>query len=235
MSLSNKVAVIIGATGQLGPTVAKTFVQAGAKLALVSTQSQQLDELRIDLNLRESYAIYRLAATMDEAEMNALADAVRIKFGRADILIHLVGTFRGGAFSETPTETWDTMFQRNVFSAVNAIRAFLPLLTENEWGRIITTSSGLTQNPPANTAAYVSAKAALETMTLAVAKEIQEDGVTANVVLIRSLDTPGEREKQPDKTTGWVKPEEVAATLLFLCSDEAGSITGARIPVTGGN
>jgi NAD(P)-dependent dehydrogenase (short-subunit alcohol dehydrogenase family) len=235
MSFTNQVAVIIGATGTLGPTVARAFVQAGAKLALVGTQTEPLEALRRELGLRESTALYSLAATFDEAEMNALADAVRIKFGRIDFLIHLLGTFVGGTFLETPNENWDYLFQRNVMSAVNAIRAFLPLMMKNESGRIITTSSGLTQNPPIKTTAYVSVKAALETMTLALAKEIQENGITANVVLIRSLDTPTEREKQPEKTTGWVKPEDVAATLLFLCSEQAASITGARIPVTGGN
>lgn len=235
MSLTNKVAVIIGATGALGPTVARTFVQAGVKLALVSTQSEPMETLRRELNLRESTALYLLAATMDEAEMNALADAVRIKFGRADFLVHLLGSFRAGTLSETPPETWDYLFQRNVHSAVNAIRAFLPMLTASDSGRIITTSSGLTVNPPPKIAAYVSAKAALETMTLALAQEIKDDGITANVVLVRSLDTPSEREKQPEKTTGWVKPEEVAAMILFLCSDEGAAITGARIPVTGGN
>lgn len=140
MSLTNKVAVIIGATGQLGPTVAKMFVQAGAKVALVSSQSEHLDTLRRELNLRESYAMYRLAETMDEAEMTALADAVRIKFGRADILVHLVGSFRGGMLSETPPETWDYLFQRNVFSAVNAIRAFLPCSLK--------TNGGVSSPPP---------------------------------------------------------------------------------------
>jgi NAD(P)-dependent dehydrogenase (short-subunit alcohol dehydrogenase family) len=123
----------------------------------------------------------------------------------------------------------------NLRTAVNTIRAFLPYLGQNGWGRIVTISSGITQAPPPNVAAYVTAKAAVETMTLALAQEVKDRNITANVVLIRALDTPAERAKQPDKKTGWVTPEDVAATLLFLCSEEAGAITGARIPVFGGN
>jgi NAD(P)-dependent dehydrogenase (short-subunit alcohol dehydrogenase family) len=171
---------------------------------------------------------------MDEEEMEELADAVRAKFGRADILLHLAGSFRGGALADTPADVWESVLELNLYSAINAIRAFLPLLTANQWGRIITVSSGVTLAPPPNAVAYVTAKAALETMTLAVAQEVKDMGVTANVILIRALDTPAERAKQPDKKTGWVTPEEVAATVAFLCSDAAGAITGARIPVFGG-
>ncbi len=235
MALTNKVAVLIGATGQLGAAIAKAFVHKGAKLVLVGTQKDGLDALQKELGFPDTRILLHVADAMSDAAMQALALAVQEKFKRADILLHIAGGYRGGALADTPNEVWDFMLNLNLRTAVNSIRAFLPLLTAHEWGRILTISSGITQAPPPNVAAYVTAKAALETMTLAVAQEVKEKGVTANVVLIRALDTPAERAKQPDKNTGWVKPEDVAATLLFLCSDEAGAITGARIPVFGGN
>jgi NAD(P)-dependent dehydrogenase (short-subunit alcohol dehydrogenase family) len=234
MPLTDKVAILVGASGQLGPAVAKGFAYAGAKLVLVGTQQEALDSLCNELGFPESRIMTRMADALDEASMQELVDAVAARFGHADILLHVAGGYRGGSLLDTSSEIWDNMLNLNLRTAVNSIRAFLPLMIGNNWGRILTVSSGITQNPPANNAAYVTAKAALETMTLAVAQEVKGKNITANVVLIRSLDTPTERAKQPDKKTGWVRPEDVAATLLFLCSDEGGGINGARIPVYGG-
>lgn len=234
MPLTNKVAVIVGATGQLGPAVAKAFAHEGARLVLVGSNEQHLSQLQKELGYRDTRVMAQMADAASEASMEMLVEAVRAKFERVDILLHLAGGYKGGTVQDTPFETWEQVLTLNLRTAVNGIRAFLPELTKNGWGRVITISSGITQTPPAGAAAYVTAKAAVETLTLALAQEVKDKGVTANTVLIRALDTPGERARQPDKTTGWVKPEDVAATLLFLCSDEAGAITGARIPVFGG-
>jgi NAD(P)-dependent dehydrogenase (short-subunit alcohol dehydrogenase family) len=233
MALTDQVAVLVGATGQLGPAVAKAFLHAGVKLVLVGTREQELNSLFKELGFRESRVIHQVADAMDPASMHTLAEAVKERFGSADILLNIAGGYRGGSLLETPNELWDLMLNMNLRTAVNSIRAFLPLMIANDGGRILTVSSGITQAPPANVAAYVTAKAALEAMTLAVAQEVKDKKITANVVLIRALDTPAERAKQPDKKTGWVKPEDVAATLLFLCSAEGIAITGARIPVYG--
>ena len=235
MPLTNRVAVIIGATGQLGPAVARAFAHAGARLVLVGTQQSALDALQTNLGYRESRVMTAVADPLHQTDMNELANTVRAKYQRADVLLHLVGSFRGGALRDSNDELWDEMFEVNLRSAVYAVRAFIPLLTANEWGRILTISSGTTQSPPPNAAAYVAAKAALEALTLAVAQEVKDKGVTANVVLIRALDASAEREKASGKKIRVVSPEDVAATLLFLCSDEGGAITGARIPVFGGN
>lgn len=235
MPLTNRVAVLIGATGQLGPAVSKAFAHAGARLVLVGTQANVLEELLTELGFPESRIITHVADALDPAAMQDLAELVKARFGRADILLHIAGAYRGGSLLETSEEVWEHMLDVNLRTAIHSTRAFLPLLVENNWGRVLTISSGVTQAPPPNSVAYVTAKAALETMTLATAQEVKDHRITANVVLIRALDTPAERAKQPNKKTGWVKPEDVAATLLFLCSDEAAAITGARIPVFGGN
>ena len=234
MALTNKVAVIVGATGQLGHAIARAFAHEGARLVLVSEHQAGLDALQKELGFRDTRVMTRAADALDASGMQELADVVLARFGRADILLHIAGGFRGGSLKDTSDQVWDQMLDVNLRTAVHSIRAFLPMLSTNGWGRIVTISSGITQAPPANAVAYVTAKAALETMTIAVAQEVKESGVTSNVVLIRALDTPAERAKQPDKVSGWVRPEDVAAMLLFLCSDEGGAITGARIPVFGG-
>lgn len=234
MPLTDKVAVIVGATGQLGPAVARAFAHAGAQLALVGAHEGELIELFHGFSFREKKRMaFHAADVMEEASAQELADWVTIKFGHVDILLHLVGGYRAGTLRETTGESWELMMNLNVRTAFNVIRAFLPALTANGWGRILTVSAGVTQAPPAGSAAYVAAKAALEALTLSVAQDVKDSGLTANVVLIRSLDTPAERARQPNKTGGWVRSEDVASTLLFLCSEEAGAINGARIPVLG--
>lgn len=233
MSLTDKVAMITGATGQLGPAVARGFGIAGAKLALVSTSTDELVALSKGLDFPSSRVFTVTRDLMEEASAQVAVDAVIERYGRVDILLHLVGGYQGGALRGLPNEVWEYMMNLNLRTAMNTMRACVPTLVGNGWGRIITISSGVTEKPPANSAAYVAAKAALEALTLSVAQDVKEHGVTANVLLIRALDTPEERAKQPNKTTGWVKPEEVAAAMLYLCSDEGGAVNAARIPVYG--
>ena len=233
MPITNRVAVVIGATGQLGPAVAKAYAHAGARLVLVSTEQEALNALTHDLGFRESRVLPLVADALNAEAMQTLAQTVKARFGRADILLHLTGAYRNGGMLDTTDELWEHMLDANLRTAIHSLRAFLPLLVENNWGRILTISSAATQNPPAHSVAYVTTKAALETLTLAAAQETKDKNITANVVLIRALDTPAERAKQPNKTTGWVKPEDVAATLLFLCSEEGGAINSARVPVFG--
>lgn len=234
MPLTDKITVITGATGQLGPVVARVFAANGAKLALSAPNQDELTALVDQLGYPESRVFTSPRDLMDEAAATSLADAVIAQYGRADILINLIGGYQNSPLYGLDTETWEYMMNLNLRTAMNALRAFLPYLLANGWGRIITLSSVVAEKPTAQSAAYSAAKAALEALTLAVAQEVKEGGVTANVVVIKTLDTPEERAKSPNaKTSGWVTPEEVAALLVYLCSDEAGAINGARIPLYG--
>lgn len=234
MPLTDKVAVITGATGPLGPSVARRLAVAGAKLALVATSADELAGVATELGFPDSRVFTTARDLMDEASATALADAVIEHYGRADILVHLVGGYQSASLASLDLETWEYMMNLNLRAAMNMLRVFLPYLTANGWGRIVTLSSVLAKRPTAHSAAYSAAKAALEALTLAAAQEVKDKGATANVIVIKTLDTPEERARAGEaKTAGWVKPEEVAATVLFLCSDEAGAINGALIPMYG--
>src|SRR5581483_11071016 len=222
MPLTDKVAIVIGATGQLGPAVAKAFAHSGARLVLVSNNHERLALLFNELGFRESRVMTHVANAMDEAAMQDLADAVTVRFGRADILLHLAGGYRGGSLRDTQGDVWEYLLNLNLRTAVNSMRAFLPLLMANNWGRIITISSGITQSPPPNVAAYVTAKAALETMTIAVAQEVKDKNITANVVLIRSLDTPTEAPDSPNGKRVGCDPKTWQPPFCFYAPTRAG-------------
>ncbi len=233
MPLTDKIVVITGATGQLGPAVARVFASNGAKLALCATSQDELTTLDHELGFPDSRIFTEARDVMDEASAAALADAVIAHYGRTDILIHLVGGYQNSPLLDMETETWEYMINLNLRTGMNVIRAFLPYLTVNGWGRIVTFSSVVAERPTANSAAYSAAKAGLEALTLAVAQEVKEKGVTANVVVIKTLDVPEERARAGAKATGWVTPDEIAQLLLYLCSDEAGASNGARLPMYG--
>jgi NAD(P)-dependent dehydrogenase (short-subunit alcohol dehydrogenase family) len=164
-----------------------------------------------------------------------VASAAVARFGRVDVLLHLAGGFRPGApIGESSLSDLQQMLEVNLLSTFGALRAFVPRLTANGWGRIVAVSSTQAQQPAARVSAYAASKAAMEALMLSVTQEVKAQGVTANVVVVRTIDTPAAREAAPRASTaGWTTPEEIAAAMLYLCSDEAGVVNGARIPLYG--
>ena len=103
------------------------------------------------------------------------------------------------------------------------------------WGRIVAVSSPTASRPAAERAPYAVGKAAQEALILTLAQELKGSGVTANLVVVSTIDVKGERESKPTPAnTNWTTPEEITATLLHLCADESATINGARIPLYGG-
>ena len=230
MPLTDKIAVITGATGRLGPVVARVFASQGVRLALSGTSPDELAATVSNLGFPSSRIFTAARDLMDEASAMALADGVIERYGRADIILHLVGGYQPGGVVGLPTEAWEYMMNINLRTYLNVLRAFLPYLTANGWGRVIALSSVLADKPTAQSAAYSAAKAGVEALTLSVAQEVKDKGVTANIVVVKTIDTVEERV---EGRAGSASPEEIADLFLYLCSDEAAPINGARIPVYG--
>ena len=235
MSVADRVVVITGATGIAGPVVAREFAAQGARCALLARSRDELEALATSLpGGRDRH----LALPVDLGSADGAAQAaevVRERLGKADALLHLVGTYRGGAgLAQTPASDWDLLLEANLRTAARAIAAFLPQLVEGGWGRIVAVSSVFAQQPGATNAAYAASKAGLEALILGAAREGYEHGVTANVLVVRSIRTEPPDGSDPAGARKWTRPEEIAANMLWLCSDEARLITGARIPLHGG-
>jgi NAD(P)-dependent dehydrogenase (short-subunit alcohol dehydrogenase family) len=223
--MSDRVVVITGATGVLGPVVARQFAEAGDRLALLARHEESCVGLAASLpgGLRRHRAVP--ADLSDPESAIAAAAAVREKLGPAEVLLHLVGDYAGGtAFDEAPLEDWRHLLEVNLWSTIHAVRAFLPDLRAAANGRLITISTPLASAPGAGIAAYVASKAAVESLTLSVAKDLAGTTATANVVLVRTIG-----DAKPTHT----RPEEIAAAMAWLCSPEAGAVNGQRVPLVG--
>jgi 3-oxoacyl-[acyl-carrier protein] reductase len=220
----NKTVIVTGATGVLGQLTAKTFAEHGHSLVLLGTDQARLDSLVRDLNLPGERIFTLLVDLRDGQAVHAAAEAVSAKFGAVHALIHLVGGWTGGkTLPETGVDDLESMLDQHVWTTFHLFRAFSPKLAASGWGRVIVVSASTVPNPPGKVGAYTAAKAAQENLTLTLAAELKESGVTANIIQVRSIDVKNEGKG----TT----PEEIVAALTYLFSDEAGKITGARIPL----
>jgi NAD(P)-dependent dehydrogenase (short-subunit alcohol dehydrogenase family) len=220
----NKVIVITGATGALGNLTAKTFAAQGHALALLDHDQEKLDVLTRDLNLPDERLFTSIVDLRNGQAVQDSAEAVAKKFGSVHALIHLVGGWTGGkTLAETSTDDLESMFGQHVWTAFNLFKAFEELLAQNNWGRVITISPSTVSNPPAKRGVYTATKAAQDTLVLTLAAELKEHGVTANIIQVKAIDVE-------NKGTG-TTPAEIVAAMQYLFSDEAGKITGARIPL----
>jgi len=221
---SSKVIVITGATGVLGNQTAQAFAARGHSLALLDNDQSKLDPLARDLNLPDERFFASIVDLRDGQAVQAAAEAVAAKFGSVQALIHLVGGWTGGkTFPETSEDDLNFMLGQHVWTTFHLFHAFSPKLAAGGWGRVIVISPSTVSKPPAKRGVYNAAKAAQENLVLTLAAELKENGVTANIIQVRAIDVE-------NKGTGTTPPEIVAA-MLYLFSDEAGKITGARIPL----
>jgi NAD(P)-dependent dehydrogenase (short-subunit alcohol dehydrogenase family) len=226
--MTGKVVVITGAKGGLGEAVTPAFLAAGATVAGIARNIGGAD-----------FASGRFAAfpaNLTDAESAQKAvDEISSRFGRIDALVHLTGGFAGGTHvGDTPADTYTGMMQLNFSTAVNIVSAVLPKMRAAGDGRIVAIGSRAATDPPAGLGAYSASKAALVSLVRTIAVENKSHGVTANIVLPGTMDTPNNRKAMPDADPShWVKPERVASLILWLCSDDAAHVTGAAIPMFG--
>jgi len=232
-SRDGRVVVITGATGLLGPGVAAAFAASGARLALIARDRAELERMVADLPGRAADHLVVPADLGSAQDALGAAEAVRARFGRADVLLHLVGTYRGGGFADTAAVEWQNLFQVNLWTAVCTFGAFLPLLEEGRSGRLVAVSSPYAQAPSGANVAYAASKSALEALVLSLGAQL-EGRVTANLIVVRSIRAEPPIGASVDEPRSWTTPAEIAAAMLWLASDEGTMVTGARIPLYGG-
>lgn len=233
--LTGRVAWVTGATGGIGPAVVRNLAEAGVAIVATARDEAALAALQQEAGLP---AERWLAAAADLADSAAAAQVVRAgagQFGAIDILVAVAGGWRGGAtVVDADPADLDFVWRVNLSTAYNACRAVLPHMIDRGWGRIITFGARAAVAGQARSAAYAASKAALIALTQSIAAETRQSGVTANTLLLSTADTPANRAAMPSADTArWVSPEQIAAAVRFLCTEEAAAITGATLPVYG--
>jgi NAD(P)-dependent dehydrogenase (short-subunit alcohol dehydrogenase family) len=235
MGLENRVAVITGATGGLGRVVAKRLAHIGARLALLSTNAQHLQQLGLELDLPPERYLTRAVDLTDPLAAHEAATAVLTKFGQADLLLHFVGGWIGGKpVTEVGAQEVAEMLDQHLWTSLYLAQAFVPAMLNNKRGRIVVISSPTASRPAARRAPYAIGKAAQEALMLTLADELRDTGVTANLLVVSTIDVRHERANaRKPETPAWTTPEEIASMILYLCSDDARAVNGARIPMYG--
>ena len=251
MLLENKVALVTGSTSGIGLTIARVLAAEGAKVMLNGFgEPSDIAAICDELGARHDGADLADPAAI-EAMMKRCSDSL----GPIDILINNAGIQHVAPVDQFPAEKWDAIIAVNLTAVFHTSRLAVPAMRAKGWGRIINTASAHSLVASPNKSAYVAAKHGVAGFTKALALETARDGITANCLSPGYVWTPLVEAQIPDTmkargltreqvidevllaaqpTKRFVTTEEVAALALFLCRDEAASITGANLSMDGG-
>jgi 3-oxoacyl-[acyl-carrier protein] reductase len=242
-SLKDKVALVTGASQGIGWDIAQALVVAGAKVAVAARSEEKLALLVGEIETAGGEAIAIKMDVADAEQVKAGFKRVIDKFGRLDILVNNAAITRDGLAVRMKADDWDAVIRTNLTGAHVCIQQALGTMMRARAGRIINVSSVVAQMGNAGQANYVAAKAGLIGLTKAIAMEIASRNITVNAVAPGFIETPmtdvlGDKVKEELKARiplGRLGvPRDVAASIVFLASDEAAYITGHVLDVNGG-
>ncbi len=233
MALDDRVVVVTGATGVLGRTVVARFAAAGARFGLVGTDLDRLTGVANEVGLAEDRWLPVVGDLRLAKDARAIAAAVADRFGQVDVLLHLVGGWAGGtAIVDLDPGELAGMLDQHLWTTLHVVQAVVPGMVAHGWGRVIAVGSRASLEAAPKVAGYAVAKAAEDTLLRTLAREMSGTGVTVNLVTVGTIDEEHQRQSGPTpKNASWTTPEEIAGAMLYLCSDEAGAINGARLPL----
>jgi len=226
--MKNKIAIVTGANGGLGSFVTQALLDAGATVVGVSRDIQQSS-----FNHPAFTALP--ADLLTAAGAATMVASVTARFGRIDVLAHTVGGFAGGkSIADTDDAVFQRMFDLNLNSTFYLLRAAIPALRKTGNGRIIAIGSRAALEPGAGVGAYSASKAAMVSLIRTVALENKDAGLTANVILPGTMDTPVNRKAMPNADVSkWVRPATIASLIAWLAGESGKDVNGAVIPVYG--
>lgn len=231
------VAIVTGGTGSVGRALLPLLIQRNFKLAVSYLLPEEAAELEAELDLdpdEEDLLLRRVDATDAQAVEKFVQETVDT-YGHVNVLASLVGGWAGGRdVDETDDIRFDRMIDLNLRSAFNAVRAAVPHLKHQDWGRIILMGSRHAVDTPAGQAAYNVAKAGVIALARSVARELSDTNVTCNALLPSVIDTEATRAAlHYADYVNWPTPAEIASVIDFLASRRSVVIDGATIPVWG--
>ncbi len=238
--LTGKSALVTGASGGIGASIARVLHGAGASVGLSGTRVEPLEALAAELGERA----FVLPCNLSDTEaVEALPKQAVEAMGAVDILVNNAGITRDNLFMRMSAEEWDDVLLVNLRSAMVLSKGVIRGMMKSRWGRIVNISSivGATGNP--GQANYAASKAGLIGMSKSIAYEVASRGITVNSVAPGFISTAMTEKLTDEQKTGILsqvpagrmgEPDEIAASVLYLASEEAGYVTGATLHINGG-
>lgn len=237
---TDKIVLLTGATGGIGRQIAKTLHALGATLALADMKEETLQAFQKEL--KERVSIYPCNLS-DPDTPTTLVKAVLQDFGRIDVLINNAGITRDTLAMRMTDDQWDMVLNINLSAGFKLIRAALPAMMKARFGRVVSLASIVGAIGNAGQANYAASKGGLMAMTKSIAQEVASRGITLNCIAPGFVQTPM-TDALPDTVKEALfkripmgrfgTPQDIANTVAFLASTEAGYITGQTVHVNGG-
>ena len=243
MSLQGKVALVTGGTGGIGTAICKKLAAAGAKVVATYLNEDQANEWKAAMVADGVDAVIVKCDVSNFDDCKAMGEKLNAELGGVDILVNNAGITKDGTFRKMAPDQWNAVINVNLSSVFNVTKQFVDGMMGKGWGRVINISSINGQKGQFGQTNYSAAKAGMHGFTMALAQETAKKGVTVNSVSPGYIGTemvmavPEDVRNQiiaqiPVGRLG--KPEEIAALVTFLASEDAAFITGANIASNGG-
>lgn len=255
LRLKDKVALITGASRGLGAASARLLAAEGAKLVLAARSRADLDALAAELHERHGTAALAVGSDLTHAESaEAVVQQALDTFGRIDVLVNSAGASQGGLFWELADRIWQESFELKVMGSIRMMRAVLPVMIAQKYGRIVNVVGNTGLQPSPRLLPGAAANAALLAITRGVGEEVAPFGIAVNALnpgptrterwttLMNRLAQSSQRtvaDVERDYTRQiplgqLAEPEDIAGLIVFLCSDRAANLIGTSLTADGG-
>ena len=238
--LTNKIALVTGATGGIGRSIVKDFIASGAKVVAVGRNQEKLKEL----NNEFGEMVFTMECDFnDKSQVSFLLENAEKEYGNIDILVCNAGITKDNLALRLKDEDWDGVIEMNLNSTFRLNRSAIKSMMKRRYGRIINISSVIGLSGNAGQANYAASKAGIIAMSKSLAKEVAARGITVNCVAPGYIDTPMTQVLNDDIKNNIIShipakrigiPKDVSSAVIFLASDESSYINGHTLNVNGG-